>query len=95
MQEKKFFKTEHEIAYIILKYLARHPLSKDTLQGLADWWIMKEQVDYAVEQVSNALEFLVSKDLIIEKRDQYQDKYYQLNTSKAEEIRLILTGDEI
>lgn len=94
MVNDKFSTDEFKAAYSILNYLVKCPSAKDTLQGIAEWWLLKEQIDQAVEKVSKALDFLVSKGFVIVKRCQYQERYYQINVEKIEEIRNIVSSYE-
>ena len=83
--------TEYDkIAHSLLNYLANNPRASDSLKGITEWWLLKDKIDHAVEEVNHALEMLVSKELIIEKQFHAQRKVYQLNAAKAEEIERIL-----
>jgi hypothetical protein len=47
-----------EIAQDILQYLKQKPLASDTLEGVAGWWIVSQEVGAAVELVRQALKHL-------------------------------------
>jgi len=39
----------------VLRYLARHPGAMDTLKGIAEWWITREQLMVDVQRLSRVL----------------------------------------
>jgi len=82
------------ITYRVLSYLVKHPLAKDTLAGIAQWWILKEHINQSVEKVSAALDLLVSKELVITKENLGQEKHYKINKEKLGEIKRVLTEME-
>ncbi len=74
----------------ILNYLVKQPGAKDTFQGIAEWWVMKEQINQSLENISDAMDMLVSKGFIIVKEYHDQPNYYQLNEEKLPEIKVEL-----
>src|SRR5262245_25130092 len=74
------------IAQGILGYLAQRPEAKDTLEGIAHWWIQRQCSDRLVDNVEQALAFLVEHNLLLEKRSQGTASYYQLNSQKRQAI---------
>lgn len=75
--------TEEKTAYEILDYLLKHPNSKDTLEGIAEWWLEMHYIDYGVDLVAVALTHLCSKGIIQEKRGAGPRAYYELNMMNA------------
>lgn len=53
-----------EIAREIRRYLLDHPNAADSLEGIAHWWLVRQQVEFSVEKVKMALDYLVRNDLI-------------------------------
>jgi hypothetical protein len=88
--QERSMQNEQRIVYDILRYLSKRPSARDTFQGIAEWWILKEQIDYAIDKVSCALDFILAKGFA--RTIQYQDKrkYYQLNKEKLGEIKQTL-----
>ena len=56
--------TEKEAAEAILGYLAEHPRASDTLEGIAEWWIMRHQVRVEVNTLKKILRQLTDSDLL-------------------------------
>lgn len=48
----------------ILAYLAEHPHATDTLEGVAEWWLMRRRVRVEVEAVAGVLEDLVARGVL-------------------------------
>ncbi len=84
-------RTEKKLEHSILNYLVMQPSAKDTFQGIAEWWIMKEQIDQSVDRISKALEKLVVEGFIVVKEFRDQERYYQLNDEKLPEIKKMIT----
>jgi hypothetical protein len=50
----------------ILNYLARNPEGKDTLEGIARFWLRKQRVELCVEDVHEAVMSLLNEGLLSE-----------------------------
>ncbi len=61
--EKEGTVTQH-----ILKYLTANPGAGDTLEGIAKWWVMRQQLNDSVDAVQTALESLMTTGLIVERK---------------------------
>lgn len=81
---------EWELARAILHYLESHPKAKDTLEGIAQWWLLQEWSECLLGDVEQAVTWLCSQGFIIETRRPGVSPYYQLNPQKSEEISKIL-----
>ena len=53
-QEKERWR-EEKMADAILRYLAEHPQASDTLDGIAEWWIMRQQVRVDLNMLKKVL----------------------------------------
>jgi hypothetical protein len=90
MKEAQYTKQELQAARTILSYLSKHPSSSDTLQGIATWWLKQERFDYTKKQIRQALTFLVGKGLMIVKKYNQQNEYYQAGPEQAAQINIAL-----
>lgn len=82
-----------EIARMILRYLEEHADAMDTIQGIAQWWLLREWSKRKMVEVEGAVSLLVSKNLIIETRRDGTQPYYRINQAKREEISKILNDE--
>ena len=57
---------DEEVAQSILAYLAEHPQAMDTAEGIADWWIMRQQVRVTATAVARVLHQLAERGLLEE-----------------------------
>ena len=67
------------IANEILAYLVKHPEAQDTLEGITEWWLLEQQIQYAVAEVDGALNKLVAGGLLVTRRCADGRTYYGLN----------------
>ena len=82
------------MAKAILEYLQGHPDAKDTLEGIAQWWLLKEWTERNYHQIEASLSDLVQSGLVIERRREGMPPYYWLNRAKQDEISQILNTKE-
>jgi hypothetical protein len=75
-----------EIARSVLRYLEAHPEAKDTLEGIARWWLERERSERLLAEVERAVALLLSRDLVLETRRPGMPPYYELNPSRREVI---------
>lgn len=50
-----------QLADAIRQYLSKHPDAADTLEGVVNWWLLRQRYESAVAMVSQALELLVQQ----------------------------------
>jgi hypothetical protein len=84
-----------EIARAILRYLETHPEAKDTLEGIAQWWLWLELPEQRLEDVERAVAVLASKGLILEARREGVPPYYRLNPKQHGAIARILSKSTV
>lgn len=76
MGKKPYPFAERETARAILRYLVEHPEAKDTLEGIAQWWVGGETSKRV--NVERAVSLLLSRGLVLETRRKGLSPYYQL-----------------
>jgi hypothetical protein len=80
---------EQETAHQILRYLRKHPNAKDTVDGIARWWL-QESGDATLARVEKAVSFLLRIGLIVETQRKGLPRYYGVNPEKLKEINQVL-----
>lgn len=82
-----------EIAEAVLGYLSANPRASDTLEGIAEWWIMRQHVQREVAQLAKVLEQL-TREGILEKQGEPDNPRYRLQKYNYDEEawRRLLAG---
>jgi hypothetical protein len=82
--------TESNLEREILKYLLEHPDGKDTIQGIARFWILGSKIDKIVDNLQGAIGGLVKQGYLNEKiiptAGRPVERYYELNGDRIDEI---------
>jgi hypothetical protein len=94
VSEALFMAHEWDLARKILRYLEMHPAAKDTVDGIAQWWLQRAGSAHGRRDVERAVALLCSHDLILETRRTGLPPYYQRNPQQREAIARLLTGAE-
>lgn len=81
---------ESYIVYEILTYLAEHPDSSDTLEGIVQWWLLERRIEHQIAIVEQALAELVAKGLVVENKGRDGRIHYRINRRKHGEIQAFL-----
>jgi len=79
-----------QVATRILKHLYDNPQKRDSLKGICDWWLLEEKINYTINLLTTAIEYLLSKKLIIEKKIIGSGKVYQINSLRKNDIFKVL-----
>ena len=74
---------EDEIADIILGYLTEHPQASDTLKGIAEWWIMRQQVRVEVDTLKRVLRQLAACG-VLEEVGKGESRRYSLKVNESD-----------
>lgn len=72
---------EEELADIVLGYLAEHPDASDTLEGIAEWWIMRQRTRVEVTKLARVLRHLAESSLL-EKIEEGDNPRYRLKVNE-------------
>jgi hypothetical protein len=83
---------ERDLARMILQYLAAHPDAKDTLEGIAQWWIQRGQGDTPSGGIERAVAALCAEGLILETRRPGLPPFYGLNPRRRATVAQRLGG---
>jgi hypothetical protein len=76
-----------QLADEVLAYLVQHPQAQDTMEGIAEWWLLEQRIRCAVADVEAALGELVGQDFLVARQCNDGRTYYGLNNAKEREIR--------
>ena len=57
---------EEELGQAVMAYLQEHPHASDTLQGIAEWWVMRRQVRVELAALERVLRHLTDDGLLEE-----------------------------
>jgi hypothetical protein len=70
------------IALAVLSYLQEHPDAKDTLEGIAQWWLLRQCSERRLAEVERGVSVLLAQGLIVEIRRGGLSPHYCLNKEK-------------
>jgi hypothetical protein len=76
-----------EIAKLILIHILTHPQSKDTFEGILDWWIRLQNLNLRAAEVKGSLDWLIVSDILVETRINNSKMIYSVNQEKLPRIR--------
>jgi hypothetical protein len=78
----------------LLHYFLRNPQAVDTLEGIARWRLLEEQIHRTLLETKNCLGFLVAKGFLIVESTLTTEPLYRLNHSLSQEIAEFLEQKE-
>lgn len=73
-----------DICTDILEFLAENPRARDTLEGIAEWWLLKKDVQREIEKVRQALELLVERGRLSAQTGADGRVHYQVDPETTE-----------
>jgi hypothetical protein len=74
-----------DVRDLVLGYLDDHPTAMDTLDGIAEWWILRQRIEIEVRRIARVLEALVHEGQL-ERSEQDGVRFYR-RPSRAEARR--------
>ena len=83
-----------EAARDIVRYLVAHPQAADTLDGIVQWWLVREGRMHRRAVVEQALAWLLAQGLLREIRRVGVPPYYRLDPQNQEAIVTLLQERE-
>jgi hypothetical protein len=81
---------EPQSAREVLEYFLNHPSAADSLEGIARWRLMNQQIDKTVQETSEAIEWLVLHGYLIEAAVSRSGQIYRLNPQKQSAAKRLL-----
>lgn len=93
LKRSGFNNDDISMAKMILSYLIKNPEAKDTVQGIAKWWLLNEKIDQTLNNILNAMNFLTIQNLVHENNLRNECISYQINEDEIDRIRELI-GDE-
>jgi Fe2+ or Zn2+ uptake regulation protein len=78
------------LARRVLEYLAERQDAQDTLEGIVEWWLIKQQIVEQTATVRGVLAELVTEGLLVARADSGARTFYSLNRQRADDISTYL-----
>ena len=75
--------TKNDISEEILNYLFKHPDANDTLEGITEWWLLSQRINYEMKRVKAAIFKLVEEGWVIEIKCNNSTVHYRLNPMRS------------
>ncbi len=63
-QDNYLHQRQNELENAVLEYFLEYPNACDTLKGIAEWWIVRQQIRFETTLLAKALEHLYECGLI-------------------------------
>jgi hypothetical protein len=82
-----------EIRREILAHLAAHPECEDTLEGIAEWWLLERAIERRLREVEAALDGLVAEGLLERRGGAGGGSRYRLPDERRREVRRLLAEE--
>jgi hypothetical protein len=92
LNEEPYTAEDRALARAIPRYLEAHPEAKDTVEGIAQWWLLHERNERLLVHVERAVSLLLSQDLILEIHRPGVPPYYQRHPQQRAAITTFLQG---
>lgn len=78
VDESSFGPDVAEMVDAIKRYLKKHPQAADTLEGIVNWWLLRQRYEIAEEVVNKALEVLVEQGTVAKMNPKGSKPIYRL-----------------
>jgi hypothetical protein len=77
---------KRDISQEILEYLRKHPDASDTLEGITEWWLLSQRINYEMKKVKNVIFELVKDGRLIETHGKDFSIRYRFNPVNPEKF---------
>lgn len=74
----------------ILRYLLQHPEAQDTVEGIAQWWLLERRIERHTRRLRAVVEELTAEGLLVERTGLDQRSLYRLNRRRIADIEELL-----
>src|SRR5215216_883108 len=74
----------------ILAYLLENSDAQDTLDGIVEWWLLRQRIRVEIQKVKQAVTELVETELLLKHQSADTRTFYRINRGKYEEIRAFI-----
>jgi hypothetical protein len=74
----------------ILTYLTQHSDAQDSLEGIAEWWLLERRIEQQIDRVKAALDELLAGGLVLARKERSGRTVYRLNSRKRKIIGSLL-----
>ncbi|HKQ03814.1 MAG TPA: hypothetical protein VJ464_01680 [Blastocatellia bacterium] len=74
-----------------MRYLEQNPNAEDTLRGITEWWLVQQMIEVETLHVQQALDELVSKQLIRQSIGPDNQIVYRINSENVAAVKAFLT----
>lgn len=81
-----------EIQRDILAHLVAHPNSEDTLEGIAEWWLLERTIERRLREVEGALDHLVAEGLLERRSSPGIQPRYRLRDERRQDAERLAAG---
>lgn len=81
---------QREVCYHILSYLSDNPDAGDTLEGIVEWWLLRQRIKFGTQTVADAVARLVAEGLIVEQKASDSRTLYRVNRS-PQDVQAVLS----
>ena len=76
----------------ILRYLLKHPEARDSIEGIAEWWVLLQRIEDEVDDVKRALDLLITEGLV-EVEEGGARRIYRLKIKNKEALARFIDPD--
>ena len=74
---------ESDLYRAVVAYLAENPEAMDTLEGIAEWWVMRQRIRVSVGTIAGVVRQLV-EDGLLEQVGPHDRPRFRLNRQREE-----------
>src|SRR5437660_6732560 len=76
-----------DVAEYILRYLLDNPEAEDTIDGIVEWWVMRQRIRHETARVKKALSELVNEGFVLEHHSADSQVRCRINKRQLRAIR--------